>query len=137
MACFFQRIAVGQRFRDLQGTSTPPRRKRMSYHGILLPVNKEEPSGYKRRARCLHSREKNSPFCAVRSSSWLRVYVSPDRLSSIFFAFPHPSRVTLSTNDLKRRSSCIKDALRDALTFSRRFFSAALQLYGNTYIVHI
>lgn len=53
------------------------------------------------------------------------------RLSSIFPVFPRPSRVSLSTDDLKRRPFCIKDALRDALTFSKTILSLSpLQLYG-------
>lgn len=85
-----------------------------------------------RRARCLHSRGKNSPFCSALSLFPLppresfpilparRVaYVSPGRLSSIFPVFPSPlstESVSFNGRPEKGRSSCIKDALYDALT---------------------
>lgn len=114
MAC--RRVAVGQRSR-LQGAMTPSW-KRMSYHGILLPANKEEPSGYKKSEVPAFPRGKNSPFCPARelpylatldvSSTYHRIAFPP---FSTFFHRRSPRRVSLSTSDLKKeRSSCIRGA---------------------------
>lgn len=120
MACLFRRVAVGQRFRELQGASAPRAGKECHITVYCCRPTKRSPRVIRREREAPAFSRKEFPFLC--SSSRLRVYVSPDRLSSIFPVFPRPSGVSLSTNDLKRCSSCIKDTLRDALTFSRWFF---------------
>lgn len=83
-----------------------------------------------RRARCLHSRGKNSPFCPAparpRASLPYPATLGVCRLritGSPFLHFPrfsiaalHEESVSFNERPEKGRSSCIKDALHDALT---------------------
>lgn len=91
MACLFRRVAVGQRLHDLQGPSTSLRRKRMSYHGILLPANKERSLRVIRRewGVSAHSPRKNSPLPFLFSSLTYHWIAFPP--FSLFSSIPQES----------------------------------------------
>lgn len=132
MACLFRRVAVGQRFRDLQGASTPRVGKECHITVYCCRPTKRSPWVIRREREAPAFSRKEFPFLC-------RVLFFPDYVSTYHrIAFPpfsrfFPSGVSLSTSDLKRRSSRIKDALHDALTFSRWFFPLpSFQLYRKT-----